>query len=459
MKKKTLIRVLFLSLGSSILLWIVTLFMIRAFNENSNIELRRHMALTLASAFETEAYPQAIEKIQKPRAGRPGFRAKVWVVGPSGQVLASTSPKEASPLWSSLSKPDKVHDIELGYFWFALNPSYTVIRLAAAEPTYLVYSTQREGHAAQRNFIQFILFGSALALSTLISFFITFYYLRKKSREARAVIRRLEQGDLKARFQIKQFDEIGNLMLDFNRMASEIERLVGKLKETEEARRVLFHELSHDLRTPMTSLRTSIDMLSSHWDEIAPQDRKEVLSICQIEISYFVELLENLLFIAQMEEPKYKATRAIVDVASIINVEVKAMASASSLKWNSSVPTGPAKVAGDPHQIQRLIRNALENAARYATREVTIQLKHQDSSLVLEILDDGPGMSPEEIAQFGKSRGRRLTEGPTRTHLSLGLGSVIMRKITELHQGTLVVKTRENPPSGTCLEISFPRAA
>jgi signal transduction histidine kinase len=459
MKRHTFIRFFILSLCSSILLWMVTLFAIRAFNENSNIELRRHMALTLAALFESEEYSHALETYQTTRPGRPNFRAKIWVLGNKGQVFASNTPNELPSLWNVMSKPEKVHDIELGYHWFALNPSYTVVRLAAPEPTFLVYSQQREGRAAQRSFIQFFLFGSSLALSTLISFLITFYYLRKKSREAREIILRLEQGDLKARFQIKQFDEIGSLMLDFNRMASEIERLVGKLKETEEARRVLFQELSHDLRTPMTSLRTSIDMLSSHWEEVQPHDRKDVLNLCQTEISYFVELMENLLFIAQMEEPKYKTTTGIVDVGAIMKTEVKAMAGASPLKWNCSVPTSSPTVPGDAHQIRRLVRNALENASRYASNEVTVNLKNRQSDLMLEILDDGPGMPPEEIEQFGKSRRQRTGLGKDRNHLSLGLGSVIMRKIVEQHRGTLVIKNRENPKTGTCLEISFPRAA
>src|SRR6185437_14301757 len=128
----------------------------------------------------------------------------------------------------------------------------------------------REGPWLQLALLVF-LFG----VSILIAMVITYFYLRKKSGEARVVLAKLEKGDLRARFEIKRLDEIGSLMVDFNRMASEIERLVHRIQETETARKILLEELSHDLRTPLTSLNTSVDTLNDHWEEMPREEQQE----------------------------------------------------------------------------------------------------------------------------------------------------------------------------------------
>ena len=118
-------------------------------------------------------------------------------------------------------------------------------------------------------------------------------------------------------------------MLDFNRMAQEIERLVGRLQETEKARRMIFQELSHDLRTPLTSLRTAIDTLAAHGEQMTPIQRKEIITVCQAEISYYMEILEALLFIAQMDEPRYKKDTEAVNLSELLNAELQIRRSAS----------------------------------------------------------------------------------------------------------------------------------
>jgi K+-sensing histidine kinase KdpD len=350
-----------------------------------------------------------------------------------------------------------------------LYPSYNVFQLGTQLPAFLVMAPLRGSPARRRDFLQIVLVGSAIGFSALISMLMTFFYLRSKSKEAREVLLRLERGDLKARFQIKQFDEMGNLMLDFNRMAAEIERLVGRLEETEQARKMLFQELSHDLRTPLTSLRASVDTLALHWEEMPTSDRKAVVSVCQTEIAYFMQLLENLLFIAQMDEPRYKKTTEAVNIAEILDSELRVrqtqeMASPSRLNWELDLPAAriQAKIPGDSHLIRRLVKNVLENASRFAKRKVKVSLRERDSHFILEVEDDGPGMTAEQVESFGKVRNRRVLDSAEGSHVSLGLGSVIMKKILDLHNGSLTVRSRKagtlsEGGLGTLIQIQLPR--
>ncbi len=464
MKKVIFIRFLLASIAAALGLGVLTLLALRALSENMNIEFRRHLLFSLESAFENGPIEGGAERYEAAHPGGKFFRPRFWVVSGEGQILTSNNRNELPEVWAGLSRPEGIHEVALSYRLLGLTPSLTVMRLATetpGNPTYLVVSTPQESRAYQRDFLQIFLFGSALAFSAVISMLITFFYLRHKSKEAREVLLRLERGDLKARFQIKHFDEMGSLMLDFNRMASEIERLVGRLQETEQARQTLFQELSHDLRTPLTGLRASIETLAFHWREMKTPQRDEILNVCRAEVSYFTELLESLLFIAQIDEPKYRKTNDEVDLVDIIASEISVREkSDAKIRWNfSPVGFGKARVPGDSHLLRRLIRNALENAGRFAKTAVRVELLVDGPELLLKIQDDGPGMTREAIDEFGQPRTRRVVSIQDLSHVSLGLGSVIMKKILDLHQGKLQIKTSQDGSStkGTSIEMRFVR--
>jgi K+-sensing histidine kinase KdpD len=217
-------------------------------------------------------------------------------------------------------------------------------------------------------------------------------------------------------------------------------------------------------------LRTSIDTLALHWREMTDEDRSEVLAVSQTETAYFMELMESLLFMAQMDEPRYKKSTQQVSLLRLVEEELRIrqateLARSSEVRWelDQRDPKVKAMIAGDPHLLRRLIKNALENAARFASSRVKLRLWEQVDTVVLQIEDDGPGMTPEEISQFGKTRSRRLVNPRGASHVSLGLGSVIMIKILAIHQGTLEIKSaggisQGGSATGTQLEIRLPRS-
>jgi signal transduction histidine kinase len=460
MTKWTYIRFIGVGMVCALILGALTLISFREFTENSTNEFRKGAALTLAKTLEINP-KEALDLQEKLHPDSRPFRSKIWIVDSAGAIIATNNRDSLPRSWTNMPKPQKEHEIDLGYRLLGLTPAFTIIRLASPEPTFLVMASAREDQIRKNNFLKILIVGLALAFSAIISMLMTFFYLRRKSKEAREILLRLEHGDLKARFQIRHFDEIGSLMLDFNRMASEIERLVGRLEQAEQARKTLFQELSHDLRTPLTSLRTSIDALALHWEQMPSLDRKEIISVSQAEISYFTELLENLLFIAQMDEPKYKKNSDAVNIVDIIDSEVRtyqatALSSNQGPKFELSIERNfKTLLSGDAHLIRRLVKNLLENARRFAKTCVTITLVEEDTMVLIQIQDDGPGMSAEDIENFGKPRQRRLLDVTNLAHVSLGLGSTIVKKILELHKGTLKIKSSKG--TGTLIQIELPK--
>ena len=113
-----------------------------------------------------------------------------------------------------------------------------------------------------------------------------------------------------------------------------------------------------------------------------------------------------------------------------------------------------AEVLGDPILLQRLLKNALDNAARHAGSIVNVALEPREGSAEILVENDGESITDEAIAGFGQRRKNRFQPGEHARGASLGLGSVIMRTIAGLHGGSLEIGRR--PGGGTRLRIILP---
>lgn len=468
MKTNLAIKFVLVSLFCAVVFGGVTVLVLRNLTENSTLEFRRHTAVNLAHNLEGVPLEQALSRYEANHPGGRLYRGHFWIVSEDGKVLLSNQPAPLPVKWERLPKPEKAHEIGLSYRFWGLTPVASVIRLDSEPPAYLIMGTSAGPKAYHRDFLEISFFVLALAFSSFLSLLMVFFYLRNKSREARRVLLKMESGDLKARFQIKNFDEMGSLMLDFNRMAAEIERLVGRIKETEQARKMFFQEISHDLRTPLTSLRAAIDTMATHWEDMPESHRKEVIQLSQMEISYFMGLLENLLFISEIDEPRYKMTTERVDIKQVLGEEIRThralvIPGESKIDWKLELADSNLEypVSGDLQLIRRLFKNIIDNASRFAKTTIAVSVKERDGGVVVEVCDDGPGITKEQIAEFGKGSSRRVVNGSSQSHISLGLGSVIIQKIIELHQGKFLIKSSLAGTlpkgQGTVFEVFLPR--
>lgn len=273
-------------------------------------------------------------------------------------------------------------------------------------------------------------------------------FIRKKSQQAEDVINRLKSGDLKARFKVSDIDESSQLMIRFNDMADQIENLVTNLRDTERARMTMLQELAHDLRTPVASLKQFQEILLYQGHLLDEEKRNHTQNLAMKEILYFEHLVEDLLFLSGVNDPKYSASFHSVNLNQLIDEEIDRVHSDKiQIKKDFS---GDLSVKGDSHLLKRLFRNAISNATRFASQTVTISLKRVDDRVVVQILDDGPGMKEGDLKQFGEKKFSRHVD----SNISIGLGSVIMKKITSLHDASLEVQNQSI--GGLELTIKFP---
>ncbi len=389
-------------------------------------------------------------------------KPSLWLVAQKGRILSSTTEKPLPIEWENLQLPTKTHGMITTGQDFIWEPKAFILKLDTAPVTYLVSYNDRALIQGPYLLIQGAHTFTTAVFAVFLALSLTFYYLRRKSKESRKVLTRLGSGDLKARFEIKRFDEFGNLLIDFNRMADEIERLVVRLQDTEISRSNLLQELGHDLRTPLTSLNTAFETLREHNDLLTAEDRSEVFSMIGIDIRYFKDLLEKLTLIATIDGPHYKSTTEKIDLTSLLESEVSSrqIASGESLKWELIKAQESAPVIlGDNHLITRLFRNAFDNASRYAANQITVSINNLKDHVEILVTDDGPGLTEEAIKSFGKRRERRLLKEKDPNDFSLGLGSVIMKTIAQVHGGQLEMMNRNDHSStpGACLKVKFNR--
>lgn len=306
-----------------------------------------------------------------------------------------------------------------------------------------------------------LILGVGVAISLIYS------SVNKKVKLADEVITQLQHGNLKARFPITRHDEFGRAMLRFNTMAAEIENLVEHMRGVEKSRSKLIQELAHDLRTPIASLKSLMETLNLKGPSMKEETKKEFLDLSLKEVNYFERLVEDLLFLAQVTEPKYQMQKESILISAVMEDEARDVSfrinqNQKDIKLELDFSEiSEQVVVGDMHLIRRLLRNALENAFSFSKRAVKVsgKLYAKENKIKISIMDDGPGFSAESLASFGERRVTRKLATEVGGRISVGLGSVIMKTIANVHRGEIKasnVLNENNQIQGSCLEITLP---
>ena len=229
-------------------------------------------------------------------------------------------------------------------------------------------------------------------------------------------------------------DEIGRLARTMNDM-------LARLEDAAARQRRFVADASHELRSPLTAIRTGLEVGLAHpdrapWPQIA---RRAVRQSQRLE-----DLIAQLLVLAKADAHQLAARRQPVDLAALL-ADLAAATRAPGISIELSVPPGTA-TAGNPEDLSRMFRNLLDNAVRYARRRVLVTAAAGPEGIVVEIADDGPGIPDEERERvFG--RFVRLDASREQASGSAGLGLAIAREIAAAHGATIVLT--EAPGGGT----------
>ena len=253
-------------------------------------------------------------------------------------------------------------------------------------------------------------------------------------------------GDFAARVEAGAAgDEIGELAVAFNEM-------LAALEATHQALQRFLGDASHQLRTPLTTIRASLDL--AQRPGLDEPERRAILSDAQGEAGRMARLIGDLLSLARADSGA-RLTFTPIEIDAVLLECVRQQRQASDHVRMSIERVEPALVDGDRDRLKELFLILLENAARYtpAGGSVTAALEVADGRVNVSIADTGIGISDEDRAHLFERlyRGRRARElRPAGT----GLGLAIAHWIVTAHGGTITLEPK--PAGGTLATVTLP---
>ena len=241
--------------------------------------------------------------------------------------------------------------------------------------------------------------------------------------------------------QPKADDEIGRLAATMNRM-------LERLESARNSQRRFVSDASHELRSPITTIRQHAEVALAHPDRMTAQELADVVLAEQQRMQ---SLVEDLLLLARADE-HVPLSRAPVDLDDLAFEEGHRLRSTTSKRVDTS-GVGAARVQGDADALRRVVRNLGENAARHASSRVDIALADLGDDVVLTVDDDGPGI-PESERERVLQRFVRLDEARSRDDGGSGLGLSIVDEVVRAHGGSMSIT--QSPLGGARIQVTLP---
>jgi signal transduction histidine kinase len=217
---------------------------------------------------------------------------------------------------------------------------------------------------------------------------------------------------------------------ELHRLAVTLNRMLDRLEAARVRQRAFVADAAHELRSPIASLRTQLDVAAHLGEPPAVGDLSP-------EVDRLSRLVDDLLLLARADEgdPGLRR-REPVEVSGLLSEVVSAWAGARVAV--TAAPSSPQWTVGDPLALRRVVDNLVANAIRYANSTVSLAVRRSADRVVLTVTDDGPGIPEADRARVF-DRFTRLDDARTRDSGGAGLGLAIVRELVRLHGGTVTL--------------------
>ncbi len=282
--------------------------------------------------------------------------------------------------------------------------------------------------------------GSVLIVgSTLIALFV-FGPARHRLKQLQEATVRFGAGDMTARAPDRGGDEVAALARSFNQMGDELASRARALEASDNARRQLLADVSHELMTPLTAMRGYIETLTMKELTLDESTRDRYLHIIDEETHRLERIVGDLLDLARLEGGGGTMRREQVAMQSLferVYSRHERELTARHITLAANIAKGAETVVGDPDRLEQALQNLAANALRHTPDggEIVMSADVVSDRLRLRVRDSGEGIPPEHLPlifdRFYKVDASRKAAGGS------GLGLSIVRAIVERHGGTV----------------------
>ncbi len=292
-------------------------------------------------------------------------------------------------------------------------------------------------------------FGWMLGMVALAVALGTYPIVRRLTQRLEGLQRGVERwgdGDLSARVTVQGSDEVAFLAARFNHAAERIETLMDTQKSLLVSHKSLLANASHELRSPLARIRMGLELMG---DGAGSVQRAEISR----SINELDQLIDEILLASRLDARQTDAEPfEMLDLTGLAAEECARV----QAELGTAAQTHSLTVQGSPRLLRRLIRNLLENARRYGTGEISLELSQSGmgtrESVVIRVNDRGPGVPANQreriFEPFYRLPGASEREG------GVGLGLALVKSITERHGGT--VRCEDRPGGGASFVVELP---
>ena len=301
-----------------------------------------------------------------------------------------------------------------------------------------------------------------LGFSVGMAVFVAFALSEPTTRSIRDLMqgaRHMSAGRLDAQVPVQTNDEVGELALAFNTMSERLRSSFGRERELEQARRELISAVSHDLRTPLASIRVMLESIS---DGVVadPDTVNRYIRTSLTEVENLGQLVNDLFELSQIDAgvlELHMEAASLQDLISDTLESMSAQAAVHNLSLQGSLDGEITPVVMDTRRVQRVLYNLVQNSIRHTPPDGTILIRARDvgEEVQVEVADTGEGIQEEDLAKLFEWS-YRADRSRSRGSGGAGLGLSIARGIVEAHGGRIWVESVVG--EGSTFRFTLPKA-
>ncbi|MFH1846297.1 MAG: ATP-binding protein [Candidatus Omnitrophota bacterium] len=301
-------------------------------------------------------------------------------------------------------------------------------------------------------------FGGMLTifLSLIIGYFIS-KSISRPIRRMEEAAQSITQGDLTRRVDIRTKDELGRLAGSLNQMADKLQAKMENLEKVNTLKTDFVANVSHELKTPLTSIRGFIETLEDGALE-DKENARRFLAIIKKHAERLNCIINDLLNLAEVE--KGEIAPVLVDVKALLDEVVWSFSHSLLIKQqklNVDYNGRDFKIRADKDKIEQIVVNLLDNAVKYTgiKGNISVSLFEEQSNIMFTVEDTGIGIPKKHLDRVFE-RFYRVDKARSREIGGTGLGLAIVKHITLLHKGTVYVESEQF--QGTKVTVILPKS-
>lgn len=391
---------------------------------------------------------------------------RITIVDTLGTVIADTETEEPDELDNHLERAEIQHALSKGSgyatrYSTTLNQNMLYVAAISHHGDYIIrMSVPYTGIFDYIRIIFPMMFFGAL-IAFVISLFVAYNLAGKITRPLNEIseeLKKVNSNDLDFHFKTYRFDELNVISQSTMRLSEEVREHLDSLEFQKKVRQEFFSNASHELKTPITSIKGYAELIDQGFvkDE---ETRQDFMHRILKETDNMTNLINDILMISRLETNEAEVTYSMIRLNPLLDEIFESLEPISAdYEVMLHKECEPITIEASTKQLRELFMNLITNGIKYnhPGGNVWVRVFRQQDDLVLEVRDDGVGISEEDRERVFE-RFFRVDKGRSKKMGGTGLGLSIVKHIVEFYKGSVSLESRMGEGSTFTVKIPFER--